>query len=79
MVREEKIVIIYKFLSFLFDKGLSAKIELKNPKRTFVIVENKGNGMKYFGKLIAVRDGIFSLIQNLVFTMLNINYQIENI
>jgi hypothetical protein len=79
MLREDKIVIIDKILSFLFSKGLSAKIDLKNPKRTFVIIENKGNGMKYFGKLIAGREGIFSLNQNLVFTMQNINSQIGSI
>jgi hypothetical protein len=59
---DEKIVIIDKLLLFLFNNGLDAKIELKNPKRTFVIVENKGNGMKYFGKLIAGRDGKFKII-----------------
>ncbi len=58
ITRDEKIVIIDKMISFLINNGLNAKIDLKNNKRTFVIVENKGTGMKYFGKLIAGRDGI---------------------
>ena len=62
MAREEKIVIIDKMLLYLFNNGLNAKIDLKNPKRTFMIVENKNTGMKYFGKLIAGRDGIFIVI-----------------
>jgi hypothetical protein len=58
MILEEKIVIIGKMINYLFKYGLNAKIDLKNAKRTFVIVENKSTGMKYFGKLIAGRDGI---------------------
>jgi hypothetical protein len=44
-------------IGHLNKNGLNAKIDLTNPKRIFIIVENKNTGMKYFGKLIAGRDG----------------------
>jgi len=40
--------------------GFKGKINLKNPERTFVIVDNYYRGKKYFGKLIAGKsDGNF--------------------
>ncbi len=39
--------------------GFKGKINLKNPDRTFVIIDNFYRGKKYFGKLIAGKsDGI---------------------
>ena len=33
--------------------GFNGKIELKNPNRTFMIIDNHFQGKKFFGKLIA--------------------------
>ena len=53
----EKLNLIEKFILFLNEKGLKSKVDLGNPKRVFIIIENNYTGMKYFGKLIAGRDG----------------------
>lgn len=50
--------------------GFKGKINLKNPERTFVIVDNYYRGKKYFGKLIAGKsDGNF-LLPNLIIQFL---------
>lgn len=52
----EKQKVINYFESFDF----KAKVDLNNPKRTFVILDNSFSGNIYFGKLIAGKDGKIS-------------------
>lgn len=58
--QEQKLDIIAIFLNGLEFKG---KVNLKNPKRTFVIIDNHYKGRKYFGKLVASKpDGIIYIL-----------------
>lgn len=42
--------------------GFKGKIDLKNPDRTFMIIDNHYKGKKYFGRLIAGKsDGNMKL------------------
>lgn len=47
--QEEKLNIMDKFTVLNF-KG---KVDLKNPQRIFIVIDNHHRGVKYFGKLIA--------------------------
>jgi tRNA (guanine10-N2)-methyltransferase len=49
MSQDEKLDVIEKFHILNF-KG---KVNLKNPKRVFIVIENDHTGIKYFGKLLA--------------------------
>jgi tRNA G10 N-methylase Trm11 len=55
--RTEQVEIIDKILTYIDKFGINGKICMKDAERIFVVVENHKNGMKYFGKLIAGRDG----------------------
>ena len=52
ITKEEKLFIINKFVKLKF-KG---KVNLNNPKRKFIIIDNTKNGIKYFGKIIAMKS-----------------------
>ncbi len=49
MSQEEKLDVIEKFHILNFQ----GKVDLKNPRRVFIVIENENTGRKYFGKLLA--------------------------
>jgi hypothetical protein len=51
--QDEKLNIINRFHVVDF-KG---KVDLKNAKRSFVVIDNEQRGIKYFGRILAGKDG----------------------
>jgi tRNA G10 N-methylase Trm11 len=55
--KKEQLDIIDKVITYAYQLGLNGKVSMNDPERVFVLIENHRNGQKYFGKIVAGRDG----------------------
>jgi tRNA (guanine10-N2)-methyltransferase len=58
MSEKEKLSVMEKFGCLNF-KG---KVNIKNAERTFVVLDNHKRGVKYFGRMIAGKEGNYNLL-----------------
>lgn len=66
------------FFQYIEFKG---KVNLKNPERTFILIEDRYNNVNYFGKIIAGRTDGTSLFdyKNLITFIISLAWKKEYI